>query len=84
MDKQLEFERECLHLQLEALPKEKSYEYFLDAIFIQMALGSMPEENRAENLLFDDLERQLSGLECGIMDNPVTVPFAFGGKQWKN
>lgn len=78
MDNQAEFERE--YLQSESIRKEKSYEYFLDALFIQMALGSIPEENKAENLSFDDLEKQLSGLEYGIMDNPVTVPMEFGGK----
>ena len=82
MDKQIEFEKE--YLQLESLKKDKSYEYFLDALFIQMALGSIPEENRAENLSFDDLEKQLSGLKYGIMDNPVTVTLEFGGTQWEN
>ena len=72
MDNQAEFERE--YLQSESIRKEKSYEYFLDALFIQMALGSIPEENKAENLSFDDLERRLSGLKYGIMDNPVAVP----------
>lgn len=82
MNKKIEFEKEHLRLPSESIPKDKSYEYFLDALFIQMALGSIPEENRAENLSFDDLEKQLSGLEYGIMDNPVTVPFTFGGTQW--
>lgn len=81
MDKQIEFEREYLRLQSESIQKEKSYEYFLDALFIQMELGSIPEENKAENLSFDDLERRLSGLKYGIMDNPATVPLTFGGKQ---
>lgn len=78
MDKQIEFEKEHSRLQSESIPKEKSYEYFLDALFIQTALGSIPEENRAENLSFDDLEKRLSGLEYGIMDNSVTVPLEFG------